>query len=416
MENKGTKLIELMKRSMHNSGNAKKIQSGIGITIVAVFALSSMIVSQSVQALNQLAGNYGYYNGAYGYNASTTSSDDIPRAPTALVCNDTVPTVACTWTAPTLTVKGTAIATGGGSVASYNIGISTTSISSCSSGTTFTSTSASKTFTDKSAGTTHFVAICAVDNNGNAGVPLTGSFTTSSSGSSSSSSSGGGTSGGVSSGQLTAPAATKPPASVTAPTPAPSVADIKQLLSEAKVVSNVQGLLNALGILTRNQASETAQQKKIAQILGKITDAATAQTLINFVTYGTPATVSLGSGERLGVLNSYKAAFGRVPSTEAELSDALKIATGRWPSEKSEKAETKAAAAFKVIYKRVANMTQANDNAAVTVMAYGLRPALRNTNSEKAAVAIFRAIFKKAPTLATDWDLVRAISYSGAKR
>jgi hypothetical protein len=61
-------------------------------------------------------------------------------------------------------------------------------------------------------------------------------------------------------------------------------------------------------------------------------------------------------------------------------------------------------------------MKQANDNAAVTVMAYGLRPASRNTNSEKVAINSFKYIYKKTPTSAQDWDIVRAIAYSGAKR
>jgi hypothetical protein len=61
-------------------------------------------------------------------------------------------------------------------------------------------------------------------------------------------------------------------------------------------------------------------------------------------------------------------------------------------------------------------MKHPNDNAAVTVMAYGLRSARRNMNSEKSAIFIYKRIFKKAPTEAVDWDAVRAIAYSGAKR
>jgi len=61
-------------------------------------------------------------------------------------------------------------------------------------------------------------------------------------------------------------------------------------------------------------------------------------------------------------------------------------------------------------------MKQANDNAAVNIMAYGLRPAQRNTASEKIAILSFKYIFKKTPVSAQDWDEVRAISYSGAKR
>jgi hypothetical protein len=61
-------------------------------------------------------------------------------------------------------------------------------------------------------------------------------------------------------------------------------------------------------------------------------------------------------------------------------------------------------------------MNNANDNAAVTIMAYGLRPAGRNLNSEKAAILSFKYIYKKNPITAEEWDVVRAIAYSGAKR
>lgn len=129
-----------------------------------------------------------------------------------------------------------------------------------------------------------------------------------------------------------------------------------------------------------------------------------------------PTTKKLGAGERTGVLNSYLFAFGKLPKTIAEWQDVIKIANGRWPSERSTTAETKAKESFKKIYGREANMSNTNDNAAVTVMAYGLRPSQRNLSSEKAAILSFKYFMKRAPTSAPDWDIVRAIAYSGAKR
>ena len=76
----------------------------------------------------------------------------------------------------------------------------------------------------------------------------------------------------------------------------------------------------------------------------------------------------------------------------------------------------RALASFKKIYARDAKMDNANDNAAVTVMAYGLRPSARNLNSEKAAIISFKYFMKRNPSSAVDWDMVRAIAYSGAKR
>ena len=85
-------------------------------------------------------------------------------------------------------------------------------------------------------------------------------------------------------------------------------------------------------------------------------------------------------------------------------------------TERSEAAENKALAEFKKVYKRGPNRQNPHDDAAVTVIAYGLRPAKRNLNSEAAAIRIFKAIYGYNPSGATDWDITRAIAYSGATR
>jgi len=61
-------------------------------------------------------------------------------------------------------------------------------------------------------------------------------------------------------------------------------------------------------------------------------------------------------------------------------------------------------------------MTNPNDNAAVTIIAYGLRPTHRNLDSEVNAIGFFKNIFKKSPSTANDWDVIRSIAYSGAIR
>ncbi|PLX27616.1 hypothetical protein C0583_00025 [Candidatus Parcubacteria bacterium] len=136
----------------------------------------------------------------------------------------------------------------------------------------------------------------------------------------------------------------------------------------------------------------------------------------NFVTYGTVSTHYLGEGERAGVVNSYKKAFGKLPTIESEWNDCILIANGRWPGEASATAIEAAKEEFKKIYLREANMENQHDNAAVTVIAYGLRPKNRNLDSEKAALNIFKGIYKHNPSSALDWDIVRAIAYSGAVR
>lgn len=136
-----------------------------------------------------------------------------------------------------------------------------------------------------------------------------------------------------------------------------------------------------------------------------------------FIDAGTPTTIILGSGERAGVLNSYLSVFNKLPRNVLEWQDVIKIANGRWPNEKNLESEEQAADVFfNAIYERKPNMDNPNDNAAVTVIAYGLRPAQRNMESEKNAINIYRSIFGKSPSEASDWDLVRAIAYSGATR
>jgi hypothetical protein len=126
--------------------------------------------------------------------------------------------------------------------------------------------------------------------------------------------------------------------------------------------------------------------------------------------------MTLGAGERGGSIASFQGAFNRLPNSNLDWQDVVKIGNGRWTTQTSPTAEARAKVSFKQIYLRAPNMSNAKDNAAVTVMAYGLRPAQRNTASEKAAILSFKYIYKRMPVSAADWDEVRAIAYSGAKR
>jgi hypothetical protein len=139
--------------------------------------------------------------------------------------------------------------------------------------------------------------------------------------------------------------------------------------------------------------------------------------LAYFIKYGTPTTKKMGAGERAGVVSSYLSVFKKMPYAENEWQDVIKIANGRWPTERNQTAENSAKVdIFKKIYKRNFNANNVNDNSAVAIITYGLRPALRNTNSEMMAIKSFKAIYKYSPVSAQDWDIVRAIAYSGAKR
>lgn len=63
-------------------------------------------------------------------------------------------------------------------------------------------------------------------------------------------------------------------------------------------------------------------------------------------------------------------------------------------------------------------MNNANDSAAIKVMAYGLRQkaANRNLDSEKTGINSFKGIYGYTPKSTEDWNTMQAITYSGAKR
>jgi hypothetical protein len=208
------------------------------------------------------------------------------------------------------------------------------------------------------------------------------------------------------------------PATTSAPIISPN--DVLQnITNEAGIINsdNLQNLLANSGVTadTDKEQASLIKYKAILNLDSKI--GAEQKTAINdFIVYGTPSTKILGAGERAGVVNSYFQAFGNLPASAAQWSDVIKIANGRWPGQDSPEALRIAQTSFKAIYLRSADMKNASDNAAVTVMAYGLRPSARNLNSEKAAIKIYRAIFNHNPSTARAWDAVRAIAYSGAKR
>lgn len=162
-------------------------------------------------------------------------------------------------------------------------------------------------------------------------------------------------------------------------------------------------------------AAADATVKVNAAIVG-IAGSAQRTAIENFAACGTGASMKLGAGERLGVVNSFKSAFGRLPNSQEDWFDVIKIGNGRFPGHTNADAETRAKASFKKVYLRDADTSVTADNNAVVVMAYGLRPLPRNLNSEAASTVSFRAVYGRTPTSAADWDIVRAIAYSGATR
>ena len=174
--------------------------------------------------------------------------------------------------------------------------------------------------------------------------------------------------------------------------------------------------------LLRDQLREQAAELKYLKTFTtemKALNANMQSAIKAFIAYGVDDnTKKLGEGERAAVINSFKTAFDKLPETEAELADVIKIANGRWPSATNDVAEKKANEQFQKIYKRIADMNDPKDNAAITVMAYGLRQRAenRNLNSEKQGIQIFKGIYGHVPASTEDWNTMQAITYSGASR
>lgn len=141
--------------------------------------------------------------------------------------------------------------------------------------------------------------------------------------------------------------------------------------------------------------------------------------LLYFISYGVDKnTWALGGGERNAVLLSFKEAFDRLPTSLEDMTDIIKIANGRWPATLSQNAEMRAREDFEKIYKRKADINHVRDNAAITIMAYGLRQKAENRNqtSESKAQATFRKIYAHGPSNTREWNILQAITYSGATR
>lgn len=197
---------------------------------------------------------------------------------------------------------------------------------------------------------------------------------------------------------------------------------LEKILNEAEIIflsgNGIEKIISYSGHAKDVKAQSAGMEKYTNPIVKGVVSLAKGHinAINNFIVYGTETTIVLGEGERAGVVSSYKKAFGKVPETKEEWRDCVSIANGRWPSEKNNAAEAKARKEFKKIYKRDANMANSNDNAAITIIAYGLRPSARNLKAEAPAIKIFKAIYKYNPKSAADWDIARAIAYSGAKR
>lgn len=231
------------------------------------------------------------------------------------------------------------------------------------------------------------------------------------------------------------PATTPPPAAdqtqttTKPPTTAPPAEEKSTSSKAAELKEKLESLVADAGVITQSRENvlfelgrvrdakveakveKTLVKQVIAGVKGLKSDV--KEKVVTFVAYGTPSTENIGANERAGVLTSFKEAFGKLPKTQTDWNDIIKIANGEPPAQVSKKKEKQAAAAFKVIYGRAAKAGNAKDEAAVDSLAYGVRPTEKSLAAERAAIKTYQTVFRRLPKTSSDWAAVRTIAYSG---
>lgn len=227
------------------------------------------------------------------------------------------------------------------------------------------------------------------------------------------------TSGGVGVVAPAGPAAPAAEAPVAKPvTPAPTV----QIPGIVSIPVPVAELTVPVKPAVRSLAIEQVAIKEVAKIIGKAPTTAVEWKVNDFIAYGaTKESVKAGLGERIGVISDYRAVFGTIPQTANDWQDVQKILTGHKPARRDLADEKSAIITFKQIYGRdpgtaKTKLDKDRDWWVVNYITYSIRPPVRSMVKERAAIGIFKGIFGKAPKVRVEWNILRAIAYTGAKK
>lgn len=183
-----------------------------------------------------------------------------------------------------------------------------------------------------------------------------------------------------------------------------------EALQVSPIVNEILGYLGLSRDTTLEDYFNTILTPRVAPL---DLDSAILAAVRNFVNYGTKSTVRLGQGERAGVLDSYKAIYGRMPVDECDWQNAIKIGNTTLPQDLNTEREKSAEQTFSKIYGMSVDRSNSAHDVALKVMTYGIRPQIRDLDAERTAIGVFERIFGKKPTTATEWDANRAIAYSG---
>lgn len=238
---------------------------------------------------------------------------------------------------------------------------------------------------------------------------------------------GGGSSGGGNggSGAGWTPGIFTPSTPTTPTTPTPRVLGVEDTEPSLCVITenealyvnaDVQAMLNHLGKSRDLAMEEYYNRVLVPKVVPKDLAPSLLSAVQNFVNYGTKSNQRLGHGERAGALNSFRAFHGHVPANECEWQEVIRIANTKLPSELDQAREQEILkTTFPEIYQREAR-NSALDTIAKQMMAYGIRPQIRDLKAETEALKVYKKIYRKLPSTASEWDANRALAYSGLEQ
>ena len=155
------------------------------------------------------------------------------------------------------------------------------------------------------------------------------------------------------------------PTTPEAPTTPPSgETTLGQITTEAEIINtaDVDQVLSHTGESRNTNSENNYNSDVVERVVGSSevsTDAKNA--IVNFVTYSTLSTDSLGAGERDGVVNSFKSAFGKLSASTEDWNDVIKITNGRRPGQTSDATENRAKINFGIVCPREPNRDNPND-------------------------------------------------------
>ena len=179
------------------------------------------------------------------------------------------------------------------------------------------------------------------------------------------------------------------------------------------ITSDVNDILGHLSVNRDTDMENKYNNELTPRVTPADLDSAILSAVQNFINYGTRSTVKQGQGERAGLVNSFKANYGRVPQDACDWQNVIKMANTKLPDSLNTEREDLMRGEFSKMYNRQDNRDNPRDYIAIKIMSYGIRPQIRNLDAERQAISVFESIFGHKPTGANEWDMNRALAYSG---